>query len=259
MGFSAQQSFDKAIESLGKRVAFKIYERDKKKVAVTNLLNHKSESNELGGLVSEELTISLLKNARDFEVMDRNHLESIFKEHRLALGGLVNEETIIELGKLQSVELVITGMVVKLGDRYKISIKALDTETARVIAADKEYFDAEEYLDDYYGMGSPAPIEPPPPPEEFDCETGNYGTIILKNSFDATIKASFSPGYKSPISSFHCERKMEVQLKPGDVIVLRELCYGNISYKIEVMRSKKILQTGTMYLDKCGEKEMVFR
>ena len=83
--------------------------------------------------------MAFVHHALGFEVMDRSHLKAIFAEHRMALGGLMNEESLIELGRLESVDVIVTGTIARLSDRYKITVKAHDTETASLLAADRAY------------------------------------------------------------------------------------------------------------------------
>jgi TolB-like protein len=255
LGVSAQFDFDAAIDLLGKRVARKIYEQGKSKVAVANLYDHHGEENELGMLVSEELTVSMLKHSLGFEVMDRAHLAAIFSEHKLALGGLMNDSTIIQLGRLESVEVLITGTVVKLGDKYKVTVKALDTETAMVIAADKEYFSSERYLDAYYGIAStlPDPIVPDPVVIiEDDCSKGRFGSIYMVNTKSLPLLVSLS--HSSASSS--CRDEYSVEIPAGGSHRVTSFCSGNVNYLARDSYSGNILGEGTIYLYSCSEKSV---
>lgn len=256
-----QLDFDAAIDAVSKRISFKIYEQEKTKVAVANLNDHLGKANELGGLVAEEVTVSLLKHSHGFEVMDRSHLEAIFKEHKLAMGGLMNDSTIIELGKLESVEVVITGTLVRLGGKYKITVKAIDTETAMVIAADKEYFRAEKYLDDYYGLdtgiGDPAdpidPIDPHPDPipVKDDCDSGRYGYIEVENQSGSRVKFQVDCGFSGKEA---CIGRRSIELNSGYRDEVKQICTGNVAYRAIDVRTGKIVEEGTIYLKSCQRK-----
>lgn len=256
----AQLDFDDAINSVSKRISFKIYEQEKSKVAVANLNDHLGKPNELGGLVAEEVTVALLKHSHGFEVMDRTHLEAIFKEHKLAMGGLMNDSTIIELGKLESVEVVIVGSIVRLGGKYKITVKAIDTETAMVIAADKEYFRAERYLDDYYGLDTgvspdPDPIRPHPDPDPLpvvdDCEGGGYGYIEVANHTTSDIKFQIDCGFSGKEA---CIGRRSMELRSGYKDELKQVCMGNVAYRAIDRSTGKIVDEGTIYLKQCQRK-----
>jgi len=250
----AQLDFDSAIDAVGKRISFKIYEQERSRVAVANLVDHTGEENELGGLISEEMTVSLLKHSRCFEVMDRGHLAAIIEEHRLALGGLMNDSTLIELGRLESVEVVITGTITRLGARYKVTIKALDTQTGLVVAADREYFQAERFLDEYYGLGTGVPNpDPRPDPVKMpigDCVTGKHGTVYVQNSRPYAVTVSL----EAKDDSRSCKGKITFEVKAGETNHVRGICAGNITYEITKFHTHDHLNRGTIYMKTCGER-----
>lgn len=252
---SAQMDFDAAIDAVGKRISFKIYEQEKSKVAVANLVDHLGAPNELGGLISEEMTVSLLKHSRGFEVMDRAHLAAIIEEHKLALGGLMNDSTLIELGRLESVEVVITGTITRLGNRYKVTIKALDTQSGMVVAADREYFEAEKFLDEYYGLDSGIgdPLDPNPDPVKpsvGDCATGKHGMVYVQNSRSHDVKVTLEAN--NPSGS--CEGRISFEVKAGETNHVRGICAGNVTYTIVHAVSFESLNRGTLYMKACGER-----
>lgn len=249
----AQLDFDAAINAVSKRISFKIYSHEKSKVAVANLNDHLGKVNELGGLVAEEVTVALLKHSHGFEVMDRMHLESIFKEHKLAMGGLMNDSTIIQLGRLESVEVVVTGTLVRLGGKYKITLKAIDTETAMVIAADKEYFRAEAYLDDYYGLetgGTPGPVTPLPLPLPVvdDCGGGGFGSIEILNHTTHSVKFQIDCGFAGREA---CIGRRTIELRTGGKEEIVQVCEGSVAYRAIDRDTGRILEEGTLYLKSC--------
>lgn len=256
---SAQMDFDAAIDAVGKRISFKIYEQEKTKVAVANLVDHLGAPNELGGLISEEMTVSLLKHSRGFEVMDRAHLAAIIEEHKLALGGLMNDSTLIELGRLESVEVVITGTITRLGNRYKVTIKALDTQSGMVVAADREYFEAEKFLDEYYGLdsgiGDPSDPRPDPRPDPVkptvgDCATGKHGTVFVQNSRGYDVKVTLqADGLRGS-----CKDRISFEVKAGETNHVRGICAGNVTYTIVKAASSESVNKGTIYMKACGER-----
>ena len=63
-----------------------------------------------GTEVSEELT-SALFSSRRFDVLDRQHLDEIFREHELSFTGAIDEETATEIGKLVGSAALVFGRV----------------------------------------------------------------------------------------------------------------------------------------------------
>lgn len=255
----AQLDFDTALDVLGNHISNKVYLQEKSKVAVANLVDHLGEENELGSLISEELTVALLKHSRGFEVMDRDHLQAIFEEHKLAMGGLMNDSTLIQIGKMESVEVIITGSIVKLGNRYKVTIKALDTETAMVIAADKEYFTAERYLDEYYGIETPlGPIGPEPvescpvdpKPVLAPRHDEGYGTVYVNNAQPFPLLLSL----KNSNPKTTCKDYVTFEVRSGHTVHVKGMCKGNVEYEARNGYTGEVVSQGTVYLKTCSEK-----
>ena len=53
-------------------------------------------------------------------------------EHEFQLSGSVDEKFAVSIGKLFSAQTIVSGRVRKLGDRYRMTIRALNVETAQV-------------------------------------------------------------------------------------------------------------------------------
>jgi hypothetical protein len=69
---------------------------------------------EISGTGGEELAGTLvmgLFNTGRFEILDRQHLETLMREHQLAAGGLVNPETAAQTGSLVGSAAIVVGRV----------------------------------------------------------------------------------------------------------------------------------------------------
>ena len=67
--------------------------------------------------------------------MDRIHLKSIIREHKLSATGMIDPKTARKLGKIAGVQALITSTVTPFGDNVRVTVKILDTETAKIIGA----------------------------------------------------------------------------------------------------------------------------
>lgn len=86
--------------------------------------------------------------ARDgLRVLERQNLQSLLQEQRLALSGRVDESSAVEIGKLLGVQYVITGGVVSMGNQLRVDIRATDVETSEVVATLKKNDKPEALLD----------------------------------------------------------------------------------------------------------------
>lgn len=255
---SSQTAFDEALDDLSKKLSLKITPLEKSHVAVSDLVTLAGDSTALGMMAAEELTIGLVHHALGFEVMDRAHLKAVFDEHKLAMGGLLSEEGLIELGKLESVDVVVTGTITALPDRYKITVKALDTETAGVIAAERVYCLREAWLDALFGdaMGGLPPVKPREPvlPDpikpSYPCDVAGTGQIQFTNQTGDMLTAQIT----CEAVDGACAHETRLKLEAGASRMSAPVCQGIVHYELFDAYGKTVGKGGTLYLSPCDVK-----
>lgn len=129
--------FEKEINRLSQEIAQKIAGAGKKKIAVVDFTDLSGGITELGRFMAEEFSVALAGTGKGFTVVDRTHLKTILKEHKLSATGLIDQKTARELGKIAGVEALITGSLTPMGESVRVSVKVLDTETAVLIDASR--------------------------------------------------------------------------------------------------------------------------
>ncbi len=244
---AGQSSFEPAIDKAAKELTEKLHLQLLGKVAVVNFTNHLGEENELGIIAAEEFTYALIEHAFGFEVMDRGHLASIFEEHKLAMGGLVNEASLIEWGKLESVEALVIGSITRLDDSYKLTLKAIDTETAGIVAASKCVFSATPAWDEYYGYKASV-IEPGPTilPVSRDCMLHDGAFLGLHNTSHRELVCEVNKDNKS-----HVDRGTTFFVKPGSKTVSDMVSSGIVRYTIKDALTGAVISRGTLWTNQC--------
>lgn len=247
---TAQDDFDSCLDKLGRKLALELTFLEKTNVAVSDLVTLHGDSNQLGMAASEELTVALVHHAIGFDVMDRAHLKAIFAEHRLALGGLMSEESLIELGKMESVDAIVTGTIAQMGDRYKITVKALDTETATLLAAERSYFPRTAELDAFFGgiesSPIPAPVDPKPAPS--DCRTTGTGTTVFVNHAAQPVTLF--------VKALACGTTQTHTLSPGETMTMKGVCGGMVQYEAV---APGLQQAGSVFVYACDTKTVVLK
>ena len=244
----AQSDFESAIERSAKELTDKIQIQLLGKVAVVNFTNHLGEENELGIIAAEEFTYALIDQAFGFEVMDRGHLQAIFEEHKLAMGGLVNEASLIEWGKLESVEALVIGSITRLDHKYKLTLKAIDTETAGIVAASKCVFNTSPACDAYYGYEAPMiPITPPTfLPIDRDCMTADGAYVGFHNTSHRQLECTIS--YES---GGYEPKELKFLLVAGGKKVSGMVASGIIHYTIKDALTGAVLSKGSLWTNQC--------
>jgi hypothetical protein len=92
---------------------------------------------EEGALLAGELTLALV-NARRFTVVDRTDIDAVLREQHFQLSGNVDDDAAVSIGKFLGARIVITGSAAGEGARRHLVLKAIDVETAEIIAMTSE-------------------------------------------------------------------------------------------------------------------------
>ncbi|WP_284694441.1 FlgO family outer membrane protein [Geomonas sp. Red32] len=108
----------------------------KTKIAVLEFQTQGStESADMGRIVAEWLVTSMVETGR-FDVIERRLLQKILEERKLATSGLVDTQSITQLGKLLGVKTVVTGTVLYFGGAVEINARLISVETGSIVAAE---------------------------------------------------------------------------------------------------------------------------
>lgn len=128
-------AYEEEIKDISANMAKDIADAGKKTIAVADFTDLQGNVTELGRFLAEEFSVALAGAGTRFEVVDRIHLKSIIREHNLSATGMIDPKTARKLGKIAGVQALITGTVTPFGDNVRVTVKILDTETAKIIGA----------------------------------------------------------------------------------------------------------------------------
>jgi hypothetical protein len=78
---------------------------------------------------------SILVNNGKLTVVDRANLDKVRAEQGFQLSGDVSDESAKAIGQMLGAGAIVTGTLVNLGDAYRLTLKAINVETARVAAS----------------------------------------------------------------------------------------------------------------------------
>ena len=95
------------------------------------ILNVQSSSDALSDYVIDEL-MSNAVNDRKFELVDRHQLDLIRAEQNFQMSGAVDDREALEIGKFFGAQTIVSGAVTPLGERYRMTIRALEVQSAKV-------------------------------------------------------------------------------------------------------------------------------
>lgn len=166
MGWSAapvlayQREIQAAADSIGEKLAAS----GKRSVAVVDFTDLQGSVTELGRFLAEELSVALASASRPLEVVDRTHLKVLLQEHKLSATGLIDPATAKKLGQIAGVDALVTGSLTPFGDTVRLTLRVLDTSTARIVAASTAEIAKTKAIEELVarGVGGSAPASEPP-------------------------------------------------------------------------------------------------
>ncbi len=98
---------------------------------------------------------SFLFKTGKFTVIDVSQRENILNELEFSMSGCSDESCYLEVGKILSAEGIVVGNIGRVGSRFILTAKLLETETgATISSADGMYNNLDELLDDIYAAAA---------------------------------------------------------------------------------------------------------
>lgn len=142
------QPYEDEIKRAADTIASAVHAGGGKSVAVLDFADLQGYVTEFGRFIAEELSSDLVGRPDGFSVIDRANLHHILTEQKLTMSGLVNPENAKKLGRFAGVDTLIVGTVTQMGNSARLSIRAIATETARVIGTANTNITLDEALSD---------------------------------------------------------------------------------------------------------------
>lgn len=99
------------------------------------------------GKALSAMLVTEFSSREGLRVLERQNLQEILTEQRLALSGRVDESSAVEIGKILGVQYVFAGAVVSMGNQLRVDIRATDVETSEVVTVLKKNDKPEQLLE----------------------------------------------------------------------------------------------------------------
>jgi len=136
IGCAASPSSASKVPSLDdviQQAAGKIEERLDKGTKIA-LINVQSPTSQFSDYVLTYLESILVNNGK-LIVVDRANLDKIRQEQGFQMSGEVSDESAKTIGKMLGAGAIVTGTLINIGDSYRLTLKAINVETATVAAS----------------------------------------------------------------------------------------------------------------------------
>lgn len=130
---NSEDDLDRAIANLTDQIISSMIAKGKTKVVVIEFSDLQGNILKFGKYLSEEL-ITRLFMTQKFDVIERRLLNKVLDEQKISLSGLIDSNSIRELGKILGVDAIVTGTITDLGTSIKVNARIISTETGTVFA-----------------------------------------------------------------------------------------------------------------------------
>ena len=129
------QSYEANLKSIATNLVAKLEEAKKRSSTVLDFTDLQGSPTELGRFLAQELSDQLVSGSTSVSFVDRANLQVLLREHKLSVEGLVNPESIAKIGNLVGIDTIIVGTTTAMGDTIRLSVRAIDVETGRIVVS----------------------------------------------------------------------------------------------------------------------------
>jgi len=126
-------SKEPSLDDVLKQAALKIEEHLDKGTKVA-LINIQSPTTRFSDYVLTYLESVLVNNGK-LIIVDRANLDKIRQEQGFQMSGDVSDESAKAIGKMLGAGVIVTGAIINIGDSYRLTLKAINVDTATVAAS----------------------------------------------------------------------------------------------------------------------------
>lgn len=84
------------------------------------------------GLAASEILRTELGSRGTYRIIERAQLVRVMEEQSLQISGAVDEQAVVEIGKLLGAKMVVVGSLVRTGKTYTLNSRFIDVQTAEV-------------------------------------------------------------------------------------------------------------------------------
>lgn len=253
VNLSAQTDLDKSLSSITTELSTKLKSISKKRVAVMDVYDINKNITTFGKYSADIISVNLVNNAGYFQVVDRQHLDQIMKEHKLNYQGYIDATTAKQLGKILSVDAIIIGTYTVLSNKITLTLKAIDSETAMMLASSMKTLNIDADIAALLGInyapstdnsthtqnnvGTGRGFNSPVQSNEAynnastvssECATQSYGDFCFYNSLNVDISFNYKKSNSKSLDQYSLFK--HVILKPKQSMCLYQLPEGVFEY-----------------------------
>jgi TolB-like protein len=144
---------EKELSDLAERLVYRLEAINQQSGTVLDFTDLQGIPTELGRYLAQELSDKLVSQGNRFTLVDRANLQFLLRENKMSAEGLLNPATTRELGKIVGIDTVIMGTTTPLGKNIRLSVRAVDVETGKIVGSQSTTIFASDELSILFNRG----------------------------------------------------------------------------------------------------------
>jgi len=128
------QAAEKELTTLAEQLAKSLIKEKHVRVTALDFTDIRGRPNELGVYLAEQFEVEMFAT-EGIKVLDRRNIARIMAEQQLTADGLIDPENAKKIGRFAGVDATFIGSVVNMDNDIVLTVKAISTETAVIVAS----------------------------------------------------------------------------------------------------------------------------
>lgn len=175
---SASDRFDTNIASLAKDISEHSRQTGVIKIAILGFSGNDNQTNAFGKMLAEELTAKLFQS-RKYQIIERELLVKVLKEQKFELTGPVDPAAIQRLGKLLSIDAILTGSISDTAVGLRINARLISTTSGEVLSVGSTTIAKDAFVSSFLRMS----FEDVGNDQQGGSREGRLDTLIKQHGF----------------------------------------------------------------------------
>jgi len=131
----AQENLQSGVQNPVRQIIAGMEQQQKRKLAILDFAKLDGSADNLTRYLTEQLATHMVIAKRNFDVIERKHLDKILAEQGLNLSGIIEPQNARQVGRLSGVDAIAAGSVTEHPTALEVTTRLIDTETGKVFAA----------------------------------------------------------------------------------------------------------------------------
>jgi TolB-like protein len=179
----SQKVLSEGIEDLATQIATNVAKEKKQRIAILPFRELDGRPTVLSKFIPEELVTHLFAIG-GFEIVERAMLDRLLGEIKLGESGVIDPDMAKKVGKIASVDAIVTGSITNLRSYVAINCRLIDTQTGRIFGAAQAKIVKDDDMVVIMSASLLEPsgdgVKPPPQPERQTPKPAAPGPIRVR-------------------------------------------------------------------------------